>query len=383
MSLHPYRPILTTLVLSVLACVASIAHAQSSGVRIKELARIDGARENPLVGYGLVVGLAGTGDSARSRATTQSVANTLSRFNVHIDADRLSSRNSAAVLVTATLPAFANVGDKFDINVASIGDARSLAGGTLFLTPLVGSNDSIYAIAQGPITTGGFRYDAFDNLSQKNHPTVGVVSSGAMVEMAPVNDVVSASGSVYLVLNSPDYTTAGRVVDALGQAFGNDRVGRDITPEGPDRIVFRLSPAERTHYVEIVRRIEGLTVVPDMAARVVVNERTGTVVSGGDVRLDKISVTHGELRVEIDTDYLVSQPLLVSRAGNGVRTAVVPDTSIKVQEVGSPTVSMPAGATVSELTVALNKIKMTPRDIISILQSIQRAGALHAELVVQ
>lgn len=365
------------------ALVAAPSSWAQTGVRIKELARIDGARENPLVGYGLVVGLAGTGDSTRSRATTQSVANTLLRFGLRIDADRLASRNSAAVLVTASLPPFANVGDKFDINVASIGDARSLAGGTLFMTPLAGANDTVYAIAQGPISVGGFRYDAFGNLSQKNHPTVGMVSGGAMVEQAPVNDVVSPNGSVYLVLHSPDYTTAGRVVDALGQAFGADRVGRDITPEGPDRIVFRLNSAERSRYVEMVRRIEGLTVVPDVVARVIVNERTGTVVSGGDVRLEKVSVTHGELRVEIDTDYLVSQPLLVSRAGNGVRTAVVPDTTIKVQEVSAPTVSMPAGATVSELAVALNKVKMTPRDIISILQSIQRAGALHADLVVQ
>lgn len=352
-------------------------------IRIKDLVRVDGARSNALVGYGLVTGLAGTGDSSRSRATAQSIANALTRLGLVLDPALVNSRNTAAVLVTASLPAFTNVGDALDINVSSLGDARSLAGGTLMMTALVGPDDRVYALAQGPVTIGGFRYDAFGNLVQKNHPTVGTISGGATVEKEVARNLLDERGALRLILKSPDFTTASRIADALAVEFGSSRHGTDIVAEGPDRVMFRLQDYERSALIDVVQRVEALTIVPDLLARVVINERTGTVVSGGDVRLSAVSVTHGGLKVSIETDFLVSQPVLLSRPGPGVRTAVVPDTSITVDEGESQTVSMPAGTSVTDLALALNRIKASPRDIITIFQALHRAGALHAELIVQ
>jgi flagellar P-ring protein precursor FlgI len=363
---------------------AAAAISAADEVRIKELVRIDGARDNVLTGYGIVVGLAGTGDTSRSRATQQSVANALAQFGVSVPTDRLVSRNSAAVMITASLPPFTNSGDKIDVNVASIGDARSLAGGTLVATPLQGPDQKIHALAQGPVSIGGFRYDAFGNLVQKNHPTTGIVASGGVIEVPAGSNVVTRGGAIHLLLNAPDFTTSSKIAEALAHEFGNDRLGRDITPEGPDRVVFRMREDERPRYVEIVRRIEALTVVPDQVARIVVNERTGTVVSGGDVRLGQVSVTQGDLKIAIETDYWVSQPTPFQyRPSSAIRTAVVPDVTMDVSEPEGKTIAMPAGTSVTDLALALNKIKATPRDIISILQAIQRAGALHAELIVQ
>lgn len=361
----------------------ALAAAPAGTVRVKELVRVDGARDNPLAGYGLVVGLAGTGDSSRSRATTQSVANALVKFGIAVPGADLSTRNVAAVFVTATLPAFANIGDKIDVSVASIGDARSLAGGTLLMTPLEGPNGKVYGLAQGPLSVGGYRHDAFGNLVQKNHPNVGLVSAGATVEAHALSPVVSESGAVHLLLHAPDFTTATRIAEGLAVEFGRDRLGRDISAEGPDHIVFRLTEAERTNFVAILQRIENVTVQPDRVARVVVNERTGTVVAGGDVRLDQVTVTQGDLKVRVEADFVVSQPTFVARTGPGVRTAIVPDAQIRTSEPAAQSVSLPRGAAVADLVQALNRIKATPRDIITILQAIHRAGALHAELVVQ
>lgn len=352
-------------------------------VRLKDLVRVDSARPNPLVGYGLVTGLAGTGDSSRSRATAQSIANALNRLGLNVEPSLLNSRNTAAVLVTASLPPFANVGDPLDINVSSLGDARSLAGGNLLMTPLQGPNDVVYALAQGPVTVGGFRYDAFGNLVQKNHPTVGMISAGATVEKRMMTAVLTEEGALHLLLKEPDFTTAGRIVDVLREEFGGSGQGTAVIAAGPDRIVLRLNQGEQLQMVDVLRRIEGLTVVPDLMARVVVNERTGTIVSGGDVRLAAASVTHGDLRVNIETDYLVSQPGFVSRTGDGVRTAIVPDTTITATESVSQTVSVAAGTSVTDLALALNRISASPRDIITIFQALHRARALHAELIIQ
>jgi flagellar P-ring protein precursor FlgI len=368
----------------ILLGVHSLAEAMNAGtVRIKELVHIDGARDNSMVGYGLVVGLAGTGDSSRSKVTQQSIANTLTRFGITLNSQQLASRNVAAVMVTAQLPPFGNAGDKLDVNVASIGDARSLVGGTLLMTPMAGADEKIRILAQGPVSVGGFRYDAFGNVVQKNHPTTGIIPSGGAIEVPVSGSVVSKSGAIHLLLNSPDFTTASKIADALGAEFGANRLGLDIVPEGPDRVIFRLRDDERARYVEVVRRIESLLVEPDQVARVVVNERTGTVVSGGNVRLGQVTVTQGELKIAIDTDFLVSQPSFLARPTSTVQTVVVPDVNLQVDEPMASTVSMPAGTTVADLAIAMNKIKATPRDLISVLQAIQRAGALHAELVVQ
>ncbi|HEX5513579.1 MAG TPA: flagellar basal body P-ring protein FlgI [Gammaproteobacteria bacterium] len=355
------------------------AHAQQGTVRLKDLGRFDGVRDNALTGYGLVVGLAGTGDSGRSEATLQSVANALRAFGVMVSAEQLNSRNVAAVFLTANLPAFAEPGHKLDINVSSVGDARSLLGGTLLLAPLRGPDQRIYALAQGPVSVGGFKYDLFGNVAQKNHPTVGVVPEGATVERALGADVVRDDGSLSFVLYGPDFTTADRIADAINQSLGSSRA-RAVHA---GRVRISMTEAERTELVRVIRRIEALPITPDYKAVVVVNERTGTVVAGGDVTISAVSISHGDLKVAISTDFVVSQPFVFGENNFGPSTVVVPDTAIEVEDGKSGAVALPAGATVTDLVSALNKIDTSARDVITILQAIRRAGALHAELVVQ
>lgn len=380
-----YLALWTVVGLTALHGAAVASESSADRIRLKDLGHIEGVRDNAIFGYGLVVGLAGTGDTARSGPTVQSIANTLTRLGVRISPDQVTSRNVAAVLITATLPAFANAGEKVDINVASIGDARSLLGGTLMLAPLKGADDQVYALAQGPISVGGFRYDAFGNVVQKNHPTVGQVPAGATIETGLATSIVSAAGSLYFLLQSPDYTTAARAAEAINARLPLLEETAVVRARAVDaaRIAIRLTNAERGNLVDMVRSIENANIVPDQMARIVVNERTGTVVSGGDVRMGEVSVTHGEIKVTVSTDFLVSQPLVVGRAGPGLRTAVVPDTDIAVDENQNPVVRLSAGAPVTDLVEALNKIKVPPRDIISILQAIRRAGSLHAELIIQ
>ncbi len=371
------------------AAVASIQPPATSGlstsVRLKELAHIDGVRDNSLVGYGLVVGLAGTGDSDRGGPTMQSIANTLTRFGVRVTPDQINSRNVAAVIVTTTLPPFAVPGDKLDVNVASMGDARSLVGGTLVLAPLRGADDKVYALAQGPLSVGGFKYDAFGNVVQKNHPTVGQIPGGASVEAAVGTSVVSQAGNLYVVLDDPDFTTAGRVADAINATLSPMPDSSEIRARAVDasRVVVHLTEGERADLVHVIGRIEDSHLVPDETPRIVVNERTGTVVSGGDVRIGAVTVTHGELRVTVTTDYLVSQPLVIGEAGSSVHTAIVPQADLKVEEPPRSSVTLPAGTSVGDLVFALNKIKVSPRDMISILEAIKRAGALRSELIIQ
>jgi flagellar P-ring protein precursor FlgI len=371
-----FRAVLTVLLM--LAC--TLTASANSGIRIKDLGRIDGLRENMVVGYGIVTGVAGSGDSSRSQATLQSVANALKEFGVAVTAAQLSSRNVAAVLVTATLPAFVHSGDKLDVSVSSLGDARSLVGGTLLMTPLYGPDRKIYALAQGSLSVGGYKFDQNGNVVQKNHPTSGIISEGALVEVDVTTRVVSTDGAIHVLLFSPDYTTASRM------AFGiNENMKAGIaTALDAGRVEIKLPEDQQGHLVDFIARLETILVEPDQRARVIINERTGTVVSGGDVRLSKVSVTHGDLRVSIVTDYLVSQPdgFLV-RPGSGVRTEVVPSTRIDVKEGMGGSVSLSSGATVGDLVAALGQIKTTTRDIINVLQSIKRAGALHAELIIQ
>jgi len=355
------------------------APAQDFGVRIKELGRLDGVRENMVSGYGIVSGLAGTGDSTRSQATLQSVANALREFGLNVTPAQLASRNVAAVLVTATLPAFARSGDRLDVIVSSMGDARSLTGGALLMTPLYGPDRQIYALAQGAVSVGGYKFELNANVVQKNHPTTGIVPEGAVVEADLTAQVLSPDGTMRLVLFDPDYTTASRIATAV-----NEKLSASAAAMDAGRVAIRVPEGERERLVDFVARLESLTVQPDLRARVVINERTGTVVSGGGVRLSNVSVAHGDLKVTVVTDFLVSQPggVLVN-PGPGIRTQVVPRTRIDANEEGLSSVTMPAGATVSDLVAALKQVKSTTREVIAILQSIKRAGALHAELVIQ
>lgn len=359
---------------------ACAAWPVAAGVRIKDLGRIDGVRDNMVVGYGIVSGLAGTGDSNRSQVTVQSIANALGNFGIYLTPSQITSRNVAAVIVTATLPAYTRIGDKIDINVSSLGDARSLVGGTLLMTPLYGPDRRVYALAQGPLSVGGFKYDLNGNVVQRNHPTSGVIPEGATIELSLSTKIVRDDGAISLLLFEPDYTTASRIASAVNAAFGVS-IAR---AEDAGRVSVQAPAPSTGPIVDFVARLENVVVDPDQRARVVINERTGTVVSGGDVRISTVTVTHSNLRVSIVTDYLVSQPdgVLVEPSRN-IRTAVVPQTRIDAQEESMNTVSLPEGTQVAELVAALNRIKVSTRDVITILQSIKRAGALHAELVIQ
>ncbi|HET7370770.1 MAG TPA: flagellar basal body P-ring protein FlgI [Gammaproteobacteria bacterium] len=361
-----------------LAMSAVAAVAAPRGVRLKDLARIDGVRDNPLVGYGLVIGLSGSGDTPRMRATTQSVMNTLANFGVNVSEQDISSRNVAAVMVTATLPAFANSGDKLDVHVSSIGDARSLTGGTLLLAPLYGPDQKLYALAQGPLAVGGYKFKSFGNMVQLNQPTVGIVPGGATVERGAGDPLSDSASRLSVLLDNPDFITAKRIVTALRAKMPTLRVHA----KNAGKITIRL-PSPAIDLVSVIARIQNVVVVPDQPARVVVNERSGTVVAGGDVRISNVSIVHDSLRVTISTRFQVSQPSMVAFTGDGVRSVVVPDTDIDVANKLSPVVSLPAGTTIAELVSALHHIHLGTRDIITIWQSIKRAGALHAQLIIQ
>lgn len=370
---------LAAVLLAVAACAASAQTQTFVGVRLKEIARAEGVQDNALIGYGLVVGLAGSGDTNRNHATLQSVANTLSHFGVNVSTDDLNSRNVAAVMVTATLPAFAESGQKLDVSVASVGDARSLGGGTLLLTPLDGPDGQVYALAQGAISVGGYKVQSHGNLEQKNHPTAGLVPEGATVQRSAPLGALGPGGSINLILYQPDFTTASRVAQAVQRSLP----GVEASAAHAGKVVVHFSQPGSA--VQNIAALENVMVQPDQVARVVVNERTGTVVSGGDVQLASVTISQGDLRVSIKTDYLVSQPgdgVFVDPSRN-IRTAIVPQTRIKVNEDEARMVQLPTGATVADLISALRAIHLSTRDVITVLQSIKAAGALRGELLIQ
>jgi flagellar P-ring protein FlgI len=364
------------LVLIALCCHQAAA---VEAVRLKDLGRFDGARENYLVGYGVVTGLAGTGDSARSKATRQSIANLLSNFDIAITTDQINSRNVAIVSVMASLPPVNRRGDKVDVAVTSLGDAKSLVGGTLLLTSLKGPDGKIYALAQGPVSIGGYRYDQNGNVSQKNHPTVGMIPGGAQIEKEILASVTHEDGSLDFILNQPDYTTVRRVANAINSRLKEQSAA--VQDSGSVRI--RPPGIYRDDPFAMLALIEAIEVTPDPHATVVINERTGTIVAGGDVRISKVTVAHGDLKVSVVTDYSVSQPLILGRPSSNVRTEVVPNTRIDVEETEGGVVEMQEQNTVGDLLRALNRIKASTRDVIAILQGIKAAGALHGELVIQ
>ena len=347
-------------------------------IRVKDLGKLQGWRENSLVGYGIVTGLAGTGDSPTSRATRQALANVLSQFNLTIPPEQIQSRNVAVVMVNAALPTFAREGDALDVTVNSAGDARSLLGGSLLLTPMKAPNGRIYALAQGPLSVGGYRYDANGNVVQKNHPTVGSVPGGAVVEVATGSEVAAVGQNLTFVLAEPDYTTASRVASAI-----NSQLGRGLArARDASGIDIEVPEDQRAQLVGFVARLEGVSVQPDRRAKVVINERTGTVVAGGDVTISKVVISHGDLRISIVQQSSVSQPVVIGGAGQGVRTAVVSNARVAADEENGPGY-LASGTTVSLLVQSLARLKTSTRDVITILRAVKAAGALHAELIVQ
>lgn len=370
------------LLFAALCAVAGLGNAAET-IRIKDIGKMAGWRENALTGYGLVTGLAGTGDSSRNKATRQSIANMLSRFDMTVVADDVQSRNAAAVMVTANLSPFARAGDAIDVTVTSMGDARSLVGGTLILAPLKAANGQVYALAQGPLSVGGYKYDMNGNVMQKNHPTVAAIPGGATVEVGIVNDVSNVgnngAATVTFVLSDPDYTTASRVAAAINNALGaNLALAQDASG-----IEIRVPEGRRARLTDFLMAVENVSVEPDRRAKVVINERTGTVVAGGDVRISRVAVSQGDLKVTIVTDNSVSQPLLVSQTGAGVRSARVANSRVDVEEQGETGFVAAGSNTVADLVQSLTRVKTNTRDIISILRAVKAAGALHAELIVQ
>lgn len=352
--------------------------AEAQTVRLKDLARVSAQRENSLVGYGIVTGLSGTGDSARSKVTRTTLANVLNRFDLGVTSDDIASRNVAVVMITASLPAYARPGDLVDVSVSSLGDARSLEGGTLLMAPLKGADGRVYVLAQGAVTIGGFRHDAQGNQVQKNHPTAGLVSGGGAVELG-LQDEPEASSALALVLRRSDFGTAGRIADGINSHFAQ----RLAEARDASSVEVHIPAGFQGRIPAFVREIESLSVVPDLHARVVINERTGTLVAGGDVRISPISVVVGETRVTVTAETAVSQPGWVRGPLPGVRTEVYSNSQLRVQEPAAPKF-VPAGPTrVTDLVQLLARSKTPPRDMISVLQAIKAAGALHAELIVQ
>lgn len=353
----------------------AVSLAAPGAVRLKELASIEGVRDNQLVGYGLVVGLNGTGDKRQTVFSAQSLTNMLERMGVTVPSTAILVRNTAAVMVTANLPAFAQPGSRIDVTAAAIGDAANLQGGILIMTALKGADGQVYAVAQGPVVTGGFVAGRGGNSQTLNHPTVGRIPGGAIVEKAP--PTVTPQGRLRLQLHDPDFTTAARITEALNHKFGADSkpVAR---AENSALVTVDLPPQFAQQSIEFIAEVEKVRVDADRVAKIVVNERTGTIVVGGDVKIAPASILHGALTVEIQTRYDVSQPAPLS---NG-KTVTTPETSVSAKEEKARNVSLKQGATVDDLVRALTAIGSTSRDIIAILQNLRRAGALEAEIEV-
>jgi len=349
-----------------------ILPGKSNAARIKDLAYINGVRSNQLVGYGLVVGLNGTGDKSNTIFTNQSLANMLEKMGVRIDPKLTKVNNIAAVTVTADLPPFGKVGNKIDATVSSIGDAKSLGGGILLLTQLKGADGEVYAMAQGPLVVGGFLASGTGATVQKNHPTVGRVPNGVTIERE-ISYADMKSDSILISLKTPDYTTARRMAERINQTF----VGAAYAKDGGS-VAVTTPDEQKSNPVKFVSMIENLDVKPDNAARIVVDEKTGTVVMGEHVLIATVAVSHGNITVQVKEDANVSQPLPFARGG----TATTPDTQIKVEEDRGRWAVIPEGITIRELVNAMNATGVPTRDIITILQTIKAAGALHAELEV-
>ncbi|MBX9682613.1 MAG: flagellar basal body P-ring protein FlgI [Hyphomicrobium sp.] len=360
----------------VLIAAVFLVPAALAETRIKDIVDFKGTRSNQLVGYGLVVGLSGTGDTLKSAPfTQQSIQSMLDRMGINIRGNQARTRNVAAVMVTADLPAFSQRGSRIDVSVASLGDAKSLYGGTLVLTALSGADEVVYGAAQGPVIISGYSATGAAQSVTQGVPTSGRIANGAVIE----RDAPGAFGEgapPELLLRNPDFRTAVRIVDAIN-TYATSRFGQPIANEKDFRSI-RLRIPRTVPLARVFAEIGDLSVEPDQIARVVIDERTGTIVIGRDVRVSTVAVAHGNINVQVTETPQVSQPLPFSEG----ETVVVPDTQIQVTESGG-SVSTVKGASLQELVTALNRMGLKPQGIIAILQTIKSAGALQAELVVQ
>jgi flagellar P-ring protein precursor FlgI len=355
-----------------LALALTAARAAAAPTRIKELVEVQGVRDNVLYGYGLVVGLAGTGDTESVFFTSQSISGMLGRLGIRIDPKQVRVRNVAAVMVTAKLPSFSRPGIRIDINVSSMGNARSLAGGVLLITPMTGPDGQVYALAQGSVQAGGFDVAAFGTMIQKNQPTSGSVPAGAIVERAVLSNL--DSGPLVLGLKRPDFTTSNRIAEAINAAL-KEEVARAIDPAA----VEVKPPADyKGKTVGLMTKLEAIEIDSDQKARVVVSERTGTVVVGARVRIQAVAVAHGGLSISVSTTTQVFQPNALARG----QTAQAKQATVDAKEREKQMVALPATSTIEELVKALNLLGANPRDLIAILQAMKAAGAIDADVEV-
>jgi flagellar P-ring protein precursor FlgI len=355
------------------AAVPPATDGPSLATRIKDIASLQGAAPMQLIGYGLVVGLNKTGDGRQTIFSAQTLANMLLRFGVVVAPGQIQVANVAAVMVTAELPPFVRPGGRLDVTASSVGDARSLQGGTLVATPLRGPDGKVYAIAEGPLSIGGFGGGTGGNTVQVNHLTVGRIPGGAIVQVGQ-QTALGQTSTILLSLHDPDYVTAERMATAISANLG-DGTARAIDPATVEVAVPRQY---QSSLADLMARLEPIPVDVDEPARVVINERTGTVVVGAGVKLAPAAVAHGNLSVRISRIYQVSQPAPFSSG----QTTVVPDQNVDVREGTARLIPLDEGATLESVVESLNALGATPRDIIAILQALKAAGALRAEIVI-
>jgi len=364
------RILIILLLLLFIFCFSLLPLTAVYAERIKDIASFEGVRENQLIGYGLVLGINGTGDTGL--ATFQGIANMLERMGITVKPRDIMAKNTAAVMVTATLPPFPKPGSKVDALVSTIGDAKSLQGGTLLLTPLRGPDGKVYALAQGPVSIGGFTGGGGGNTVQKNHPTAGKVPQGAIVEQ-DLPFTLGNGNEIKIFLHEPDFTTATALAKKINETL-NFEYAATIDPSA---VRLKIPSEYMNKKVELITLVEGLDISVDIPARVVINERTGTVVIGDKVRISPVAIAHGNLTIEIKTQYGVSQPLPYAPAK--AETVVVPQTDVTAKEQKGSLMEV-SGTTLGEIVRALNALGVTPRDLIAILQSLKASGALKAEL---
>ncbi|PCJ05776.1 MAG: flagellar biosynthesis protein FlgA [Rhodobacteraceae bacterium] len=359
-----------------LACLMLPSMLQASAIRLKDLVEFDGVRGNDLVGYGLVVGLNGTGDGLRNSPFTEEImSNILERLGVNVTGEQFRPKNVAAVFVTASLPPFARVGGQIDVTVSAIGDSKSLLGGTLIMTPLNAADGQIYAVAQGTILAGGAVAEGNGASVTQGVPTSGGIPSGARVEREIDFDLSSLT-TMRLALREPDFTTAGRIEQAINREFNsNVALMRD---SGTVEIDIVRTKARSTAHA--IGRIENILVQPEIKARVVVDQRSGTIVMGSDVRISQVAVAQGNLTLRVEEAPLVVQPNPFTDG----ETVVVPRTGVSIdEEEGIQLAEVPEATSLSEVVAGLNALGVSPRDMIDILKSLKAAGALHAEFIVR
>ncbi|MGB3940684.1 MAG: flagellar basal body P-ring protein FlgI [Candidatus Manganitrophaceae bacterium] len=350
----------------------------AEAVRIKDVVTVEGVRENSLIGYGLVIGLSGTGDKTGTTFTVQTLSSMLKKMGITVDPSAIKVKNVAAVMVTAKLPPFFKAGSRIDVVVSSLGDAASLQGGTLLLTPLKAPDQEVYAVAQGPISIGGFVGGKEGDSVQKNHPTAGRIANGALVEKEGAVSFTNKD-QLNLLLRQQDFTTALRISQVINTHLA-ERLGVEGTAIAVDSGTVSIPVPEiyRDRIVALLSEIEAMDVQIDLPARVVVNERTGTIVMGDQVKISDVAVSHGNLTIRVKTEFQVSQP--PAFAPEGSKTVIVPKQQTDIQEQNAQILVLKGGTTIGEVVRGLNAIGVTPRDLIAILQAIKAAGALQAEL---